>query len=765
MENNLTRHQMRNNCKKVLCPICNIEIPFLENNSHKLTHNPIENQPHSSSHSHLISPHQLTVPSFQFDDNYSDLYSRFKKYIESNIKTGSVTTTVNFQILDLSNETIAEFARQIMSSQVNAFKINASIGYILRNNETQELVYYWASRNNQLLFEKPFLINCQRDMDNFIESIVHIDLKAHVVYPNTKFSFIKSTNITFYLTHLHGVPIGAGRVLPSYLMRNKGLYTLVKATNNKPYQDKLCLFRCIALHTGAKIRAIETPARRLFEQYCDNTGIDCRNFAGVTLADLEQASAIFGIGINVYEQCAERLSKLVFRSVKQENIMYVNLYDDHFSYIKDLQKYSSSYTCTKCKKIFSRHWNLKQHFGTCDATTRQIYHSGIYRVSDSIFDTLETHNIFIPTELQYFEYRICFDIECLMNRDTDIPNTDKVTYSFKHELASISVCSNVPEYMDPKCFVSDGCPKKLVKNMLTYMYEIAEEVSTLQREKFAEFIPQIDVLDDTKIQDRFDEYMDQVPVLSFNGSRYDLKIIKEQLVSNLRELDEVRYVIKRGSSYSCIATEHFKFLDITYYLAAGVSYDGFLKAYNANITKGYFPYEYFDSLDKLNSTELPSYEHFYSFLKGKNTLEPCVSDTLSTAEIALIGREPIRDNPLTETETQEIGHMRYSDLSQQWDVNEWSFRDFLVHYNNRCVACSFVCHLSCVGRMSAVCLSYVCRMSVVCLSYVCCMSVVCLSYVCSMSAVCLSYFCRMSVVFLSYVCRMSVVCLSVVCMS
>ena len=159
-----------------------------------------------------------------------------------------------------------------------------------------------------------------------------------------------------------------------------------------------------------------------------------------------------------------------------------------------------------------------------------------------------------------------------------------------------------------------------------------------------------------------------------------------------------------------------------------MSYDGFLKAYNANITKGYFPYEYFDSLDKLNSTELPSYEHFYSFLKGKNTLEPCVGDTLSTAEIALIGREPIRDNPLTETETQEIGHMRYSDLSQQWDVNEWSFRDFLVHYNNRCVACSFVCHLSCVGCMSVVCLLYVCSMSAVCLSYVCRMSI-CRMYV------------------------------------
>ena len=34
--------------------------------------------------------------------------------------------------------------------------------------------------------------------------------------------------------------------------------------------------------------------------------------------------------------------------------------------------------------------------------------------------------------------------------------------------------------------------------------------------------------------------------------------------------------------------------------------------------KGVFPYEWFDSCDKLNQTEFPEYKEFYSNLSGKN---------------------------------------------------------------------------------------------------------------------------------------------------
>jgi hypothetical protein len=71
----------------------------------------------------------------------------------------------------------------------------------------------------------------------------------------------------------------------------------------------------------------------------------------------------------------------------------------------------------------------------------------------------------------------------------------------------------------------------------------------------------------------------------------------------------------------CLKTQHLKFLDITNYLAPGFSYEQFHKAYECSQTKGYFPYEWVDSLDKLNHCSLPPRETFHSTLSGTDITE------------------------------------------------------------------------------------------------------------------------------------------------
>ena len=66
-----------------------------------------------------------------------------------------------------------------------------------------------------------------------------------------------------------------------------------------------------------------------------------------------------------------------------------------------------------------------------------------------------------------------------------------------------------------------------------------------------------------------------------------------------------------------LKTQHLQFLDVRSYLAPNYSYDAFIKAYKCKIEKGFFPYDYFDSYDKLNETELPSHDLFYSKMKNK----------------------------------------------------------------------------------------------------------------------------------------------------
>jgi hypothetical protein len=59
----------------------------------------------------------------------------------------------------------------------------------------------------------------------------------------------------------------------------------------------------------------------------------------------------------------------------------------------------------------------------------------------------------------------------------------------------------------------------------------------------------------------------------------------------------------------CIKTEKLKFLDITNYMAPGFSYSQYLKAYKCTEQKGFFPYEWMTSLDKLNVSQLPPHNN------------------------------------------------------------------------------------------------------------------------------------------------------------
>ena len=84
------------------------------------------------------------------------------------------------------------------------------------------------------------------------------------------------------------------------------------------------------------------------------------------------------------------------------------------------------------------------------------------------------------------------------------------------------------------------------------------------------------------------------------------------------------------------------------YVAPGFSYDQFLRAYECEQTKGFFPYEWIDKLDKLKETSLPPHAAFYSSLKNTN---------------------------ITEQE--------YEYCQQVWEENNMqTFEDFIVWYNN-----------------------------------------------------------------------------------
>ena len=165
-------------------------------------------------------------------------------------------------------------------------------------------------------------------------------------------------------------------------------------------------------------------------------------------------------------------------------------------------------------------------------------------------------------------------------------------------------------------------------------------------------------------------------MLGFNNAKYDLKLVKSYLTPWLRaDVDPDKEggkedidinVIKKGSMYSQIGALLFKFLDISNYMAGGVSYSAFLEAYKIPESKSYFPYEWFDHPSKLDYPCLPPYEGFFSELKQRNVLE--------------MRNKYDDENDIID---KELGANQYYQLQDIWQEQHMTrFHDFLQYYNN-----------------------------------------------------------------------------------
>ena len=165
----------------------------------------------------------------------------------------------------------------------------------------------------------------------------------------------------------------------------------------------------------------------------------------------------------------------------------MNLYEKHFSYIKDLARYSKSFQCSRCGKYCKDMWKCQRHEKTCAGKVQLKYPGGAYHVPKTIFEELEDEGILVPEEARYFPYRATFDFECYFDKEKgqELKNSEKLTWQSAHVPLSVSVCSNVPEYQEPKCFVSSGDAKEFITEFIQYLVSISTKSSSLLQENYA----------------------------------------------------------------------------------------------------------------------------------------------------------------------------------------------------------------------------------------------------------------------------------------
>ena len=618
-------------------------------------------------------------PVEQLDDELSsDLQDAVRDNwgsIRTYVAQGPVQTRYNHRLTTMDTRELQEPLRQLFEEQTTAFKVNVSFGFVLREKENDRLRYYHSSNNCcGRLLEEPALITNRDDFDSFLERIREPDILQWAIAqrPNSDWVCELVTNATFFLNKIVDHPIGCvGVTLPDYLKHNKAIVGLEKDHHcNATYNDNLCLFRCLAIHQGCDVRCIEATVATLYAKYTDNTPV--HDFVGVTLEDLSKIEATFDVNVVVYKldeiTDGKTTAELVRRSPCQYiETMYLNLYEAHFSYIKDIRMYSHSYKCSKCEQaLWESSWELHRHERTCEAGVNQIYKGGVYRPPASIFERLDDEGIIVSPVLRYFPYRATFDFECYFSDERLPVNSDKLQWSARHVPLSVSVASNVPGYEPALCFVTDGDADKLVGCMMTRLNTISDAAFASLLPLYADVLADLDARKYAWEEEAEEEeaeggrnnpyktltgqllgWLRQLPVIGFNSGKYDLNMIKRSFVPLL--ISNNAAVIKRQNNFMCLSTDKLKFLDVTQYLAPGVSYAKYLKAYGCELQKGHFPYEYMDGIGKLEDRALPPQAAFFSQLKNEG-----ISDT------------------------------DYARCQAVWHDNQMkTLREYLIWYNNR----------------------------------------------------------------------------------
>lgn len=676
----------------------------------------------------------------------------------------------NFPISnDFTIEELMVFVNKIYNLQTETFRLNLVFGYILWNVETKKYRYF-KPYNNTEIFNFPFCISKRRDLEKFEEKLKEIDICSYVMKdrPSTKWKFFAVTNVKFFL-YYSGFMLGAPVNLPNYITKqNNGIISFEKdIKHSKTYQDNLCLFRCLAFHdTNSFANAFETRVKHKFAVWCeymykkkciDVKNIDIKDFQGVSLNEISNVEECFNVNIDVFEIDEKEITKVVYKSPALFNShMYLNIFENHLSYITNLNRYAKKYMCSLCKKHFKTCKKLHRHEKNCSIKTIHVFPGRFYEKKKTIFDELREIDIIVQTSDEYFPWFIVFDFEAILKKVNESSVTSKLQIERIHQPISVSICSNVPDFENER-FILNETTEELLQEMVLYMEKINTKVYELAKEKWCDVFKKLNslveywkpndhqdlkqssdlqtdamdtleceppsklflkklekkniyqefqknLLKDTwtinynehssdseclseidcenesesdceietnetnrvkiimhnhvkRVLSNFTNYCLQVPVLGFNSSKYDLNLVKNKLAKILGMHDQNQtFVIKRNNSYTCIATPKFRFLDMNQYLAAGTSYSKFLKAYGVEEEKGFFPYEWFDSTDKLDDTKLPPMgDDWFSSLKQKSVLDD--------------GKQSPLEN--------------YKFLESIWKYHDMkTFRDFLQWYNN-----------------------------------------------------------------------------------
>ncbi|PRP83717.1 hypothetical protein PROFUN_03872, partial [Planoprotostelium fungivorum] len=435
-----------------------------------------------------------------------------------------------------------------------------------------------------------------------------------------------------------------------------------RCLKNPDLKDNLCFWRCIAIALyesscqgiqQANSKQQREKAIALRDQYFAQCGQNISDH--VQVADLPVICQTLNLDLTVYTLDDNLNSLKLYESGIQGSpiCMHLDQPKNHYMLLRTLVGYAETIICDKCKKVFAYSKASKYHNHMAKHQKDQNSSKVLVFKDKPIQSSISLYKQSFGTELVRPLF-LAYDFECILKKMNNSEVNQKTTYTHSHEPIGVVMLAGGCLADQARGFEYEYCGPDAGRCFVDHLNTIHDSLTGLLKTYFwKHHNKQMAVIESQKCSCQYTlqhrswckettstdqpckcghcrqhkkgckyivikclimkEYL-SIPIIGFNSGKYDLTFI----ITHMQKYD-ISPPITKTNSYMKLEYGAYAFLDAHNYVPPTTNLEKFGIMWGVkDIQKELFPYEWFDSLDKLSETSLPPIECFYN--KLRNTL-------------------------------------------------------------------------------------------------------------------------------------------------
>ena len=294
-------------------------------------------------------------------------------------------------VTGLEKDLTPRFMEKIRENVRTSFYMRHVYSYLLENPADGAEIIYFQNKGS------PWM-KTYADAEKWLREKEAVRLDPdNTERPDTKWVFASHLSVDVKVVMDRQPLMGTGP-LPNWLRnlahasRGHAMVTL------DTYRDNLCLWRCIAVHRGARPDRSTEAARDLAKSFYKLRNMPS-TWEKTSLDELEKVEMHLNkgkvladwLGIRVYTpelanadeiefgiETSPRIVWHLMRNPAQQikNVMTIGIYGEHAFLIKDITKLAKSYECNHCHARFTKASNLQRHSERCSQGKTVIHCPG-----------------------------------------------------------------------------------------------------------------------------------------------------------------------------------------------------------------------------------------------------------------------------------------------------------------------------------------------------------------------------------------------------